>query len=104
MRIEKRIDLDINDLPIDEYVEVDIDFEDIKEYIISEAGRYEIEDLLAIIKKQIKKISSDDYDIIDPEFIKFDNLYDREKVLLLKELFDKYTLFELQDIIKQLNK
>lgn len=73
MRIYKNVDIE---------VEVDIEIDDVLEFI-NEASYTEIK----LIREEVGDI----------EFggLKYDNLYDREKVLILKKAMQKYNLDQL---------
>ena len=64
-------------------VEVDIELEDVIDYIMYDASDSEIDE----IKEKIYHSEKSDFPI--------ENLYDREKVLILKEAMKRYNLNEL---------
>jgi len=67
-------------------VEVEVEFEDVIDYIKYDASQYELEK----IKKEISYSETDE----ESDF-PINNLYDREKVLILKEAMKRYNLDQL---------
>jgi hypothetical protein len=85
MRIEKNVRVEL-----DEFVDADVDFdiEDVLDFI-NQANKTELNEIRDSLE------SYNDF-VNNEEFITYDNLYDREKVLLLKEIFDKCNLEEIK--------
>jgi len=73
MEIYKNVDID---------VEIDIEIEDVLEFI-NQASDSEIKK----IREEVGEVESVDF--------KYDNLYDREKGLILKKAMQKYNLDQL---------
>lgn len=66
-------------------VDIEVEFEDIVEYIENATKRE---------KEQLSIYLYDKSDV-DDEFLSYNNLYDREKFLILKKAMEKYNLEEL---------
>ena len=73
---------------------MEIDLDDVISFINEDASAGDCREIIDAIRDDqgngfIEDVSND-------EFITYDNLHDREKVLILKKLFDKYSLQQLQ--------
>jgi len=70
-------------------VEIDVEIEDVIKFI-GHASLTELDEIRDIVKE-------DDFEIDETGdfFAKVDNLYDREKFLILKTAYEKYNLEEL---------
>lgn len=79
------------DLCFDEYVSVDFDYD---------VNFDQIRDLVCECSMDEKEIIVEDIGIDDDNFFMVDNLYDEQKVKLLKEAFCKYNLEELEARLK----
>jgi hypothetical protein len=72
-------------------VEVEVELEDVLDFI-EYASNYELQK----IKEEFPNLRTDD-DIEEYQILEVNNLYDREKVLILKEAMKRYNLDELME-------
>jgi hypothetical protein len=95
MKTTKRVNIEIQDVNIQVDVEVNISKRDVLDYI-NDSDDIDKEEIARKCNWYIEEPE------INEEFITFDNLHDREKVLLLKEIFEKCTINDIQNIVKNL--
>lgn len=75
-----------------------ITIEDVLEHIYNRRFYYDHERIYDALKLEAPRLfEKEEY---SDEFITFDNLLDREKVLLLKKLFEKLSIDELEELVK----
>jgi len=84
MWINKRISVEF-----DEYVDVEIDSGDIKEYI-NDCDDEELEELRDYLSE---------HDEIEGEILEVNTLSDMDKYELVKDLYDNYSLEDIQSIL-----